>query len=236
MHITAYDLRLHFQQCFQSSDCLTKCFYCPQIFQVSHIWGRIKTVIHTDAEGVFEFSTDCEHLSLIWCGNHKRKWCITSGTADHIWFILIKIHYRIVCADTDLAVMGQHAVAESRQFCLCFPIVTTDRRTGYISTGHYQKFRHFNPVIIRKDQKLYRCIWQHHTDFWIARCHGWTEDLSLFFLIQKQDRLLMSVENFGLFCANFTFFSDSFGIFCHHCKRLHRTTFELPQAADCPLI
>ena len=57
-----------------------------------------------------------------------------------------------------------------------------------------------------------------------------------FFFIQKQDRLLMSVENFGLFCANFTFFSDSFGIFCHHCKRLHRTTFELPQAADCPLI
>ena len=46
----------------------------------------------------------------------------------------------------------------------------------------------------------------------------------------------MTIENFRLFCTYFAFFSDCFEIFCHHCKWLHRTTFELTQAADCCLI
>ena len=113
MHITAYDLRFYFQECFQPSYSLLKCFYRSQIFQISDIWRRIKAVIHTDAKRILELSTNGKHLPPIWCGNHKRKGCIPSGTANHIWFILIKIHYRIVRADTDLAIMGQHTVAES---------------------------------------------------------------------------------------------------------------------------
>ena len=193
MHITAYNLRFYFQQCFHPSYSLPKCFYRSQIFQISDIWRRIKSVIHTNAKRILEFSTNGKHLSSIWCGNHKRKRCIPSGPSDHIWSVLIKIHYRIVRTDTDLAVMGQHAVAESGQFCLCFLIITTDWRTRSISTGHYQKFRHFNSVIICKNQKLYWCIRQHYTNFGIARCYGRTEDFCFFFLIQKQDRFLMSI-------------------------------------------
>ena len=61
-----------------------------QIFQISDIWRRIKSVIHTNAKRILEFSTNGKHLSSIWCGNHKRKRCIPSGTSDHIWSVLIK--------------------------------------------------------------------------------------------------------------------------------------------------
>ncbi len=85
MHITAYNLRLYFQQCFHPSDSLLKCFYRSQIFQISDIWGRIKSVIHTNAEE-FLSSPPCASTCPPWCGNHKRKRCIPSGTSDHIGF------------------------------------------------------------------------------------------------------------------------------------------------------
>ena len=105
MHITAYNLRFYFQQCFHPSYSLPKCFYRSQIFQISDIWRRIKSVIHTNAKRILEFSTNGKHLSPIRCGNHERKRCITSGTANHIWFIFIKIHDRIICPDAYLTVM-----------------------------------------------------------------------------------------------------------------------------------
>ena len=105
MHITADEFRLYFQKRFKPSDCFPKCFDCTQIFQISHIWRWIKTVIHTYAERILKLSTDGKHLSPIWCGNHERKWCITSGTTDHIWFILIKIHHGIVRPDANFSVM-----------------------------------------------------------------------------------------------------------------------------------
>ena len=46
----------------------------------------------------------------------------------------------------------------------------------------------------------------------------------------------MSIEDSDLFCAHFTFFSDCFEIFCHHCKRLHRTMFKLAKSAYCSFI
>ena len=89
---------------------------------------------------------------------------------DHIWSVLIKIHYRIVRTDTDL-VMGQHAVAESGQFCLfCF---RSSRQIGDQKYFHWSlpEIPHFNSIIICKNQKLY---WHTATlhQLGIARCYG----------------------------------------------------------------
>ena len=176
MHVTADDFRLYFQKRFESSDRLPKCFDCTQIFQITYIWRWIKTVIHTDTERVLKFSTDGKHLSPIWCGNHKRKWCVPSGTTDHIWFILIKIHHGIICPNANFAVMGQHTITKSGQFGFRFLIISADWRAGSIATCHHQKFRHFDSVIIGKYQKLHRCIREHHSHFRVTRSHRRAED------------------------------------------------------------
>ena len=110
MKITDNHLRLNFQKSFQPSHRFFQGFYSPKIFQIPHIWGWIKAVVHTNAESILKLSTCCDHLSAPWCGNHKRKRCIATGAADHIRLPLIKIHHRIVCPDADLPVMRKNAV------------------------------------------------------------------------------------------------------------------------------
>jgi len=46
-----------------------------------------------------------EHLSFPVCFCHKRQRCIASGTPDHVRFISVKIHHRIICPYPDFAVM-----------------------------------------------------------------------------------------------------------------------------------
>ena len=69
MHITAYNLRFYFQQCFHPSYSLPKCFYRSQIFQISDIWRRIKSVIHTNAK-VVKIS---EGTAVVDAGGAKRE-------------------------------------------------------------------------------------------------------------------------------------------------------------------
>ena len=127
MKITDHYLRLHLQKCFQPPDRFLQGFYRSKILQISHIRGRIKTVIHTNTEGVLKFSTCCDHLALPGCGNHKRQRRIPAGTADHIGFTLIEIHHRIVGPDTYLPVVGKNAVTEMGKLLCRLRIIFMDK-------------------------------------------------------------------------------------------------------------
>ena len=106
MHVTDNQLWLYFQQCFKPMHRLFQRFYSSQIFQISHIRRWIKPAVHTNAERIFQFSTHCHDLSFPVRRRHERQRCISSGTADHIRFTLIKIHNGIVCPYPYLSVMG----------------------------------------------------------------------------------------------------------------------------------
>ena len=110
MKVTDHHFRLYFQKCFQPAYGFLQGFYRSKILQITHIRGRIKTVIHTNAECILKLSTCRDHLSLPGCGNHKGQRCISTGAPDHIWLSLIKIHHRIIGPDADLPVMGKNAV------------------------------------------------------------------------------------------------------------------------------
>ena len=108
-------------------------------------------------------------------------------------------------------------------------IISADRRPGSISAGHYQKPGHPDPIIVMKKKQLNRCIGKHDTHLGIPGCNALTKPRFSRQLIQQQDRLLMTGKDLLLFLADLTDLLHSFHILCHHCKRLHRTPFPLPQ-------
>ena len=86
----------------------------------------LRNAAENDYDCAMQLDADGQHLPLIWCGNHKRKRSIPSGTADHIWFLFIKIHHGIICPNADLTVMRQHTVTKTRKLRLCLLVITAD--------------------------------------------------------------------------------------------------------------
>ena len=127
--------------------------------------------------------------------------------------------------------MGKHTVAQTGKLLNRFFVLPADRCTRCISTGHNQKRRHPDSIIIGKEQKLYRCIRQHYSNLWITRCNTFAKCFfTIFFFVQKQDWFLMSGQNFFLFFTDQAFSFHRFQIFCHNCKWFRRTFFQFSEA------
>ena len=230
MQITRHNLWFCLQERFQSADRFCQSLHGTQIFQISHVRGRIKSAIYANTERIFQFSSGSKHLAFPRHLNHGRKWCVAPGSANHIWLIFIKIHHRIIGTDPDLPVMGKHTVTQMGKLLNGFFILPADWCTGCIPTGHNQKRRHLDSIIIGEDQKLHRSVRQHHTNLWIARCNTFAKRFfSVFFFVQKQDRLLMSGQDLFLFFTDQAFSFHRLQIFRHDCKWLRRTLFEFPK-------
>ena len=114
MHITGHHRRFHFKQRLQTSNGLSQCIHRSQIFQIPHIRRQIESSVHTDTKAVLQLSAHSQDLPFPWCRHHHRQRRITSGTPDHIRFILVIIHHRIISTDPDLAIVRQHAITQMR--------------------------------------------------------------------------------------------------------------------------
>ena len=229
MHIAGDDLRRHFKEPCVSLCRLLQRFDASKIRQVPNIRGRIEKASGPDAEGVLQLSADSKNTCsmafphvLSPCGQHVRERRVTSGSADHIGFVVIEVHDRVIRPDPDLAVMGQNTVAEVPEFLQRLRVIPADRGSRYISACHHKAVRHLDPVCIVEYKELYRRIGKHDAYCRVSGRNGRTEP-SLRLLFKQKNRLLVSCEDLPLPFTYYALPLDGRFVAHHHCKRFDRS-------------
>ena len=168
MKITGHTGRLYPEKCFHPGNSIAQGLYGPDISHIPDIRRQIIEPVPGEAETVFQFSSQCQD-SPLFPSIEKRQRGIAAGTAYHIGTATVPVHNRIISPQTDPPVMAENGITHALQFLPCLFLVVAYGSSRCIGTGHDQRFRHLQSVVVGKEEQMKRRIREHNAQKGILR-------------------------------------------------------------------
>ena len=156
------------EKCFHPGNSIAQGLYGPDISHIPDIRRQIIEPVPGEAETVFQFSSQCQD-SPLFPSIEKRQRGIAAGTAYHIGTATVPVHNRIISPQTDPPVVAENGITHALQFLPCLFLVVAYGSSRCIGTGHDQRFRHLQSVVVGKEEQMKRRIREHNAQKGILR-------------------------------------------------------------------